>query len=248
MTESPYPKPYTHVTDVGRFFAYDAEKHEMRFIGDSLEIRVPKRFEVYGLLNIAEAVEAVGVMDLIIDDAYQASLHLLAKIVVEPREIGKLTVKGVEYVVLRLGHGDRFIANTQVVKDAGIVYALWVEFITRGNPIYTMDYRALGTMFNTAKSMCGANLGVDRVVLEVIIAHLARDPDRLFTQYRHTDMRGAYEFIPLRSVSYAPDSTTGRVAGSYFSEGVNSSLVHENHERRPFEDLLRGLPVQATLG
>lgn len=240
----PYLNPLKHITDISKFFEYDAKKHVTTFVGESLEIRVPKRFEVYGLLNITDTVETIGVMDLIIDDKYQASLHMLAVIEVEPSEISTIMVGSIQYQVMKLFHGDRFIANTQVVKKGNIIYALYEEFITRGNPIYTMKYEDLLTLFDQAGEMCGADLPVDHAIFEMIFSHLSRDANNLFTQYRHADMSGPMEFIALRSVAHAPDSTTARVIGSYYTEGLTASLLHHNEDRKPFEDLLRGIPVE----
>lgn len=247
MAGSPYAKTYERVTQVmDRFFRYDAKAKTMTFVGDTLEARVPKRLESYNLLNVADTVTVLGVMDLIIDDTYNARLHMLAKFDTEPEELESVTVDGLEYMVLRYSTGARFIAKTQVVKNKDIIYAMYVEFITRGNLPYWYEYDNLAWLFDQAKSMCDAGLDVNRSIFEVINAHLARDAKSRFTQYRHTDMAGPFSFIPLRSISLAPDSTTARLTGSYFSEGLNSSLISTNTINHPFEDALRGLPIQRT--
>lgn len=242
--DSPYHNPLKHITDVSKYFRHDPKTHTMIFIGDTLEVRVPARFEVYGMLNVADTVETIGVMDLIIDESFQASLHMPAMIELEPSEMSSIMVRGLQYKVLHFSHGDRFIVNTQVVKNQSIVYTLYVEFITRGNLMYTYGYQDLMTMFDLAKHLCDSKVPVDHAIFEVIYAHLSRSAKDLFTQYRHTDMKdAAFDFVALRSVSHAPDSTTARMLGSYFSEGVLASLLHENEDRKPFEDLLRGIPT-----
>ena len=238
--ENPYRKAYTKIQNIDAFFAYDPEAHTMRFMGESLEARVPKRFETYNLLQIHDAVDTVGVMDLIIDDTYQAGLHLLAKITTHPTEISNITIQNVEYMVLTYTTGDLFIANTQIVKNSNIIYALYVEFITRGNIIYTMGYDDIAWLFDSSKKVTGSAIPVDHVIFEMIYSHLARTQENKFIQYRHTDMSGPFSFIALRSVGYAPDSSTSRMLGSYFDDGLNSNLVYENDERHPVEDLLRG--------
>lgn len=243
---SPYAYPVEKITDLDRFFLYDAEHHVMTFIGDMLEMRIPKRFEVYGLLTVAETVQTLAVCDLIIDRRYQCGLNLLATIDVAPSEVSDMTYAGVSYLVLTLQHGDRFITHTQVVKDQSIVPALYVEFITRGKSLYTLDYTQLALLFDRAKAMTGSGIGVDRVIFEMIVSHLARDAKDVFTQYRYTDMGAPMHFVRLRSVSYAPTSTSARLLGSYFDEGLTASLIHHTDENQPFEDLLRGLPSDTS--
>lgn len=244
MANSPYAFPVEHITNIDPFFKYDPENHTMTFIGDTLECRIPKRFETYGMLEVTEKVTALAVMDLIINEKYQCGLNLLAKIEIAPSAIGEMVYDENAYQVLHLEHGDQFITHTQVVRDQSIIYALYVEFITRGKSIYTLDYVGLALLFDRVKQMTGSGIGVDRVLFEVIVSHLARDPDDIFKQYRYTDMVKPMHLIRLRSVSYAPTSTTARLLGSYFDEGLNSALVRDVEQEQPFENLLRGLPFE----
>lgn len=238
--DAPYTKSYKKIQDIDAFFEYDTNKKTMRFIGETLEARIPKRFETYGLLQVHNAVDTVAIMDLIIDDTYQAGLHLLAKVTTNPTDISTITVGVMDYLVLSYTTGDIFIENTQVVKNSNIIYAVYVEFITRGNMMYTLGYDDIARLFDSSKDVTGSSIPVDHVIFEMVYSHLARQRDNKFIQYRHTDMTEPFSFIALRSVGYAPDSSTSRMLGSYFDEGLNSNLVHDNDTRHPVEDLLRG--------
>lgn len=244
VKKSPYVHSVEPIKDIDRFFLYDEKQHTMTFIGKTLELRIPKRFEVYGLLTVADTVQTLAVFDMIIDEQYQCSLNLLASIDITPSEISDMVYDDVPYLVLYLKHGDRLITHTQVVKDQSIISALYVEFITRGKPLYTFGYLDLALLFDRAKALTGSGIGVDRVLFEMIISHLARDPSDIFKQYRYTDMAEPAHLIRLRSVSYAPSSTSARLLGSYFDDGLAASLIHHNESNQPFEDMLRGLPTE----
>ena len=244
MPNSPYAYPVESIKDIDRFFKFDPDKHTMTFIGNSLELRIPKRFETYGMLEVTETVTALAVLDMIIDEKWQCGLNLPAKIEIAPSVIGEMVYEENAYQVLHLEHGDQFIKHTQVIKDQSIIYALYVEFITRGKTIYTLDYVGLALLFDRVKQMTGSGIGVDRVLFEVIVSHLARDPDDIFKQYRYTDMSKPMHLVRLRSVSYAPTSTTARMLGSYFDDGLNASLVHHEDKEQTFENILRGLPFE----
>ena len=238
---NPYgSKSYEHITDVSKYFKYDDKKKTMLFVGSELKCYVSSRWEVYGHLEVSDTVTTVGIADLIIDDKYQASLFMMAKIEMDYGEIGTKLIDGIQYYVLTLHHGDRFICNTELIKDSNLVYAIYSEMVGKGNYIYTLDYDHIAFILDQSKSMCDANLKVDHVIFEMIYSHLSRDKDNLAIQYRHTDMTKPAEFIPIRSVSYAPDSTTARVLGSYFEQGLNSSLLQEQGDSlQPLEQLLR---------
>jgi len=241
---TPYSFPVEHITDGSQWFEYDAKNRRVVFTGDTLEVRIPKRFEVHGMLNVTDITEALAIADLIIDSKYQASLLMLAKIRMDFQHYTQMVYDGVPYLVFHLITGDRFVINTEVVKDKSIIYALYVEFVTRGHAIYTISYDQFASMFDQAQRMCGSSLGVDHSVFEMITAHLARDPDNLTTFYRHTAMKKQPSFQPLRSVSLATDGTMTKLGGSYYVEGVDAALVTRNDHIRPLEQLQRGIPVQ----
>lgn len=242
----PYEHKLEHITDISKFVKYDDKKKILYFTGDTLEIRVLRRMEVYGLLEVSDTVQTIGIADLIIDGKYQATLNMLAVISIEPTTVKETEIDGVPYLVLTLKKNDVFIQRTQVVQNGGIVYAVYVEFITRGKPIYTLTYDELALVFDRAKQMTGSGIGVDRVLFEVIISHLTRAQKNWFIQYRHTDMKGPMAFIRLRSVSYMPTSTSSRIIGSYHDDGVDASLLTTAEKSQPFEDMLRGIPLSVT--
>lgn len=246
MNSSAYETPLETIHNVDRWFAYDDTHHTMRFIGEHLEARIPKRFDVYKLLEIGDSVTSLGLMDLIIDEKYQATLNLLSLISMMPSDISEMVIDGISYVVLTFKPGDVFMTNTQVVQNATVTYAIWVEFITRGKPLYSLGYEEIASVFDSAKKMTGSGIGVDRVIFELVVSHLARNRDDLFEQLRYADPGTAMQLIALRSVFYAPTSTTSRMIGSYFDEGLTTSLLTHNTQRQPFEDILRGIPFDET--
>lgn len=239
MAETPYQKDYVHTKDIDRFFEYDDLTKTMTFTSESLVVYIPYRYSVYNLLTLADTVTTLGIVDLVIDDTYHAGLLMLATIEMEPDSVDMVMIGDLQYVKLTLSNGCKFICNTDRISDSSIVCSLWMEFITRGKPIYNIGYDTLSTLFDQAKSMCDQNIPVDHVVFEVIYSHLCRDPDNLSIQYRHTDMTKDFKMIALRDVGYATVSTTSRLLGSYFFQGLNASLLQTTTERSDIEDLLR---------
>ena len=239
MAQTPYTKEYIHIKDIDQFFEYNPTTKEMVFTSETLKIIIPKRYEVYNQLFISDTVKTLGVFDMIIDDKYQAGLMMFANIEIESDEISQIMIGNVQYITLTLSKGSRFICNTERIADSSIVYAVWMEFISRGKLIYNIDYNTLSRLFDQTKSMCDMGINVDHVIFEVIYSHLCRDPDNLAVQYRHTDMTKDFKFIPLTSVGYSTTSTTSKLLGSYFGMSMNAALINTNETRTPLEDLLR---------
>lgn len=239
MADNPYTKEYIRTKDLDQFFDYNAKTKEMIFKGDSLQVIIPKRYEVYNYLTLSDTVKTLAVFDMIINDTYHAGLLMLSVIELEQDDVTQIMIGELQYVVVTLSKGSRFICNTESIADSNIVYSLWMEFITRGKLLYNIDYDSLNTLFDQSKSMCDTNIDVDHVIFEVIYSQLCRDPNNLSIQYRHTDQSEPFKFIPLRNVGYSTQSTTSRILGSYFSTALNSSLIQDVSARTPVEDLLR---------
>jgi len=239
---SPYATPVTKIKDIMPYFRKNEADTSMTFIGKKLEVRIPLKFKKHGMLVDGESVTTLAVCDLIFDDKYQAGLNLLAQITITPTDRSTMTYNGVDYMVLYLKEGDTFMSSYRVVKDSGIVYTLWTEFISNGGLIYTLDYEGLLKFFDHVEELTGEGLGVSKAVYEGIVAYLARDPSNVTKQYRLTNMNRPMQVVPLKSVSRGLSSTIARLAGSYMrDEGITSALRHEVTQNQPFEDLLRGV-------
>lgn len=240
---TPYLNSLEKITDVDKYFQKNEKDFSITFIGKSLELRIPLSFKKYGALTIGDTVTTPGVFDMIFDDKYRAGLNILASITIEPTDMSEMVYDGVEYLVLKLTTGDKFMTSYRVIRDAHIVYILWTDFITDGKIAYWLSYDDLLKLFSHVKELTGSGIGVSRSVYEGIISHVARDKNNLALQYRLTDMKKPMRLIALSSVSHAPTGAIARINGAYFrDEGMRSALRYQIDQPQPFEDLLRGLP------
>lgn len=236
VTDLSLPK----IDDIDKYFRVDGNK--VRFIGDHLEFHVPRRYEVYGFLDISDTVSTIGVGRLVFDGKYSKNLILLNLINIGHSDLEEIVIDNIPYLVIHLRKGDVFLDNPDLIKNPQIVYALWVEFVDRGKQLYTFQRLEMVKLFDHILELTGMTLKIDRSLYELLLAYLYRDRDSLFTQYRHTDMIDPPKLIPIRSVRYAPDTTTSRLAGSYFRDGEIASLLTEQTRNSPFEDLYRSIP------
>ncbi|MBO7714922.1 MAG: hypothetical protein J6S85_15245 [Methanobrevibacter sp.] len=233
---------YKHIDKVDSYFKRDDKKRTITFVGKSLQVHIPKNFETYRLLEITDCVKALGLMTLIIDEKYWCSMNILAKLTMFPSRYEFVIIENNDYIKMDFEHGDIFIGDTQVVQETPIIYAVYSEFITRGKPLYSFTYNDFAKTFDNVKALTGSGLGVDRVIFELIVSHIARNEKDVFTQYRYTDMKDPPKFISLVNMSLAPTTTSSRMCGGYFNEGLSASLLTTSKEEAPFENMIRGIP------
>lgn len=243
MTDIYFPGIYKHplkkIKDLSKFIERQKDGSFI-FLGESLEVRVPVRYRQYGLLEVTQNVETLGLMDLIIDDKYECTLNILAKVVLCPSESEETNIDDTPYLVMKFYKGDTFILHEDVIQDSSIIYAVYVEYITLGHRLYTVGYNELTMLFDRAKELTGKS--VDRLIMEFMVAHIGRNRKNLFEQYRYTDMKEDPVIIYLKSINLSPTSTSTRMMGAYDEDGLTSSLNTTVEKRQPFEDILRGIP------
>lgn len=233
---------YEQAYDLDPWFTTDKDGRIV-FTGETLDVIVLRRMEAYNFFSVTDVTETIGVAELIIDEKYVSHLQFLAKIRIGSTDVQFKVHDGVEYAIIHLTHGDAFMLNDTVLQQESILYGTYVETITRGNYPYWFTYEEKAKFFDLAQISTGTKIPVDHSIFEAIYSYLTRLKDNRNIQYRNTDMTKPEVTIPLRDVGYATNSTTARLQGSYYSQGLNASLLHESEERQPFEDIMRCIPT-----
>lgn len=209
------------------------------FTGNHLEVRIPVRYKVYDLLTIADTIKTLAIFEMIVNDTTSVGLLLPCIVHMAPSAIARATIDGSEYQVAEFYSGDKFILSNTLLKEPHLAYTMYLEFISLGNLPKFLDYSSTAFLFDTAENVCGINLRTPHTVFEMIYAHLFRDPDDLFVKYRYTDMLKSPVFIGTKSVAFGPDSTTAKIIGSYFNDGINSAFINASQQQSDLENLLR---------
>ena len=208
------------------------------FTGDTCIVRILEKFEGYGCLQVSDTVKTVGVFDMEVDGITSGML-LAAKVEMVPSEVDAVELDGNRYVQLTFRRGDVFLKTTETVLEEKIAFYVWLMYIKYGNMLKAMSYQDQAVFIDKIKATCGISFPVDHVVYEVLFAHLTRAADDFTVIYRNTDMRGDFRRINLSDVAHASRSTTARIIGAYFKEGINSALTKPSTSNSMIEDVLR---------
>lgn len=208
------------------------------FTGDTCIVRILEKFEGLGCIQIADTVKTVGVFDMEVDGVTSGML-LAARVEMAPSEVSAVEIDGVRYVQLTFRKGDTFLTTTETVLEEKVAFYVWLMYVKYGNMMKAMTYQDQAVFIDKVCATCGISFPVDHVVYEVIFAHLTRAADDFTVLYRNTDMRGDFRRINLSDVAHASRSTTARIIGAYFKEGINSALTKPSTSTSMIEDVLR---------
>jgi len=208
------------------------------FEGETCEVSILKKLEQYGCLTVGESVKTLGVFDMVVD-GIQSGMFLVSHIEMFPSEVVNDNSGDRPRVKLIFHKGDTFMKTTKVVLDSNIAFIVWIEFVKFANTLKAIKYEDQAFIFDRLIATSGIGFPVDHATYEAIFAHLTRCPNDFTKAYRNDKMTGDFTRIPLNDVAHAATSTTSRIVGAYFNEGVNAALVNENESPSQIEDILR---------
>ena len=219
-------------------FSQEKKGGPVIFTGNLCTVRILEKLENYGCLKVTDVVNTLGVFDMEVDGV-TTGMFLVGHIEMHPSDIDTVEINGVKYVELTFRKGDVFMTTTETVKDKLSAFAVYVMYIKYANVMAAMQYEDQAMIFDRIKKTCGLGFAVDHVIYELIFAHLSRDPNDFTVPYRNTDMNEDFIRIKLSDVTHASRSTSSRVVGSYFADGINAAITNPSTTHSEIEDLLR---------
>jgi len=140
------------------------------------------------------------------------------------------TIEDDEYIKLIYNKGDIFFVNNYIVQVSVNLYDIFTSFITLGKPIPYLSYENFISIFDNIQILANKKLS-KRVDFEFIIAEINRDKKDLNRRYRNSDMTEAPVTISMRNIAYGPNSVSAKIIGSYFNDGLVSSLLVEDDNK-----------------
>jgi hypothetical protein len=186
-----------------------------------------------------------GYFALILEDGTYSVMNMVGMLNVNPSMVTKVIVQDTEYYELHFEPGQVMIETLDIVKRETMIFYVIKELILMGNVPWYSEYEDVAKIFLTAKEYAGSNVGKSPEVVEFLTSLIARPKGNREILLRQVlkDYDGAnkkkIEYIPLRSVFYAIDSTLNRLAGSYFKQGLVSALVKPVDRVEKIERILR---------
>ena len=225
------------MADVSHLFKHEKDG-VVRFTGKELIAYIPKRYTNLGKFTIGEKVTTLGIFTMKVDGT-TCGLQIPAMITMDPSEISEGTVEGIQYNILTFRTNDVFMTTTQVIQDKSMGYVIWKEFMGLGNLPSYVTYENIPTIFDDLAEISGSGINVNHAILEMVFAHMFRDPDDRTKLYRLSNTRKEPTTIAIHDVAYGASSTQSRISGSYANQGLNAALLNQSKENAELDDVFR---------
>lgn len=229
----------------------DVIKKSLVKIGNSLvtkkNLRVifPDRYNDINLAIIGSTVRLVSIFAIIDDNGNYSVANLPIFVDLSPSNIGDIEVDGIMNKVLYFEEGSVFMENIDLMVDNRFLYDLFNEFYISGKIPWFMNYDDTMKIFEKTKKYANSDLGENPITFEILASIISRLPSNKAVYYREaitsvSDIaKTKPNYVGLMNIYYTFANTISKIAGNYFTQGLNSALVNKETEVTKIETMLR---------
>lgn len=209
------------------------------------KIYIPMRYAERDLATVSNNVRIIGIFCIVLPTGEYGVSTAMAQMDITPVSTNQVTVDGVDYYEFEFEPGGTVIAYRSLVMNDNLPYRVYNEFVATGNIPWYFSYEDVGKLFVSSQHHAGVRLAANHQVLEMIAAAISRSEEnrrqhfRLSIDKRSDLTKKTPAFIALRAISLTADTTTARLMGSYFDDGLDSALTHPSEKSDDIEKLLR---------
>lgn len=229
----------TNNPQIAKYFELSEKDNCVFFTGDKAECLIPQRYIDKEFLIIDSKLSVLAVFTIIVNEKILGGILIPVMITMDPVSTETRTIDGVQYFVAILNKGSQFICSLDLVQIDRTGYDIWLELISLAHMPLFIDYNDTAFIFDNMKEFTGSALKANHVMLEIIMAHVNRDPQNLTVPYRLTNMSQPPVQITLRDIGHGTSSTHSRLIGSYSDIGRTAALINQSDENNELEDYFR---------
>lgn len=210
------------------------------------KIIIPSRWTDVGLASVGLNTFVYGFFPIILEETgeYMVS-NVPALIELNPYQTKPIKIDDVEHLEFSFEAGQVVFNTTTIIKKSTFIYDILSELILKGKIPWHASYLDIATIFKFAKKYANSDAANVDAVTELIASIIARSPKSMKTYLRTAlpNQLGAdtsdVMFVPLSSVVHSVNNTVNKITGAYFSEGIQSALVHPSKQVESIEKVLR---------
>ena len=213
-------------------------------VKQDLKVIIPVRYEETKLATIESTVYTLAIFAIQVGNEYAVN-NVPARIKLFPSDISKVKYEHHEYYILRFDKGSIFTDNINLIKTNTLGYNVYNYFINLGKIPWFMSAVDALSLFDNMLEYTGVNYGASASVQEMLCSMIMRSKDNLQDYWRQSIQtvddvfNNRPDYVELRNVAYGARSTTAKLMGSYFDEGLNSAFINPSETTERVEELLR---------
>ena len=199
-------------------------------------IEFPKWYQDKNLADLKEVSYVYGIFNIQMGDKYSVSVipTLCSTTPILIREVEK---GGEVYTQFVYGKDDCIFDNTKAVKEELLSYNFFETFFMYAKIPWYVEYEDMLRVMDNLPKYAKSNVGNNHLSNELLVSFIARLKKDKTMFYRQGT--GAYEYVDLMSPYYSMMSTTSKISGGYFQQGLTSAIVQKEKSPTKLETLVR---------
>lgn len=210
-----------------------------------LTILIPEYFTRCGLASIGKETYILGVYAIANEQNEYAISNVPALMRISPSFTRQVKIQDQEYLAFEFEPGSVVIENTDLDKNAVLIYPIFNDILSKGRVPFQLTYEDAGKILANAERFAGTGIVKNWEVVATLLSLLARDPKdpkrafrEVVTTFKEVDETQPF-WSPIRSVQFLASNTINKLAGSRFQEGTISALTNETEQLEPIDEILR---------
>lgn len=235
---------------------FTTDKTQLIFNGEKLQIFIPDSYFKDGFANVVGSnINTIGIFNfktMAHSEFNVGELHTL----ILPSNITfsysnkvkgtyKLSkdLKEENYYIYELYTGDIFIEHLEIIENTNDTKT-FINLLHSGKLPTNTSYRKIINLYYNSLDLNNVSLGVPSVILEIIIAELARsekDDNKAFRFIANENNLTSYKFLSLRTLPEV-NSTFTAISFENMNQSIITSINHTNRDDKEMES-----PLEKTI-
>lgn len=212
----------------------------------NLSIHIPQRFVENGLAEITDFVYTAPVLGIVLpDDCYSCFTSML-RVKLFPSDMQDISIKGDKYISLEFFKDDTVFESIHSPIDPNVPYFYFMEFVNYAKIPWYMDYFTHSSLFDSAASELGKQVGSSPQVMRVLCSIIYRDPDDLEKSYRESKAMKEGRppvIVGLNNPSMLISDSFSRLIGGYLADNTLAGIIKPSDKVTGLDKLMRGIPT-----
>lgn len=219
-------------------------KGDITSVTEDLNVLFPSRYLDRKLALIDTTISVVSIFAILDKDNNYAVVNAPIFVTLTPFSISDVSVDGVEYKSLYFQKDSVMIPNNKSVVRDNFLYDVFDDFFVNGRVPWYLNYNDISNVLLTTKKYANNNIGNDPLGFEILSSIIAREANNKTVYIRHVLDKSNKDkiqpkYIGLNNRFYSYDNTGARLFGSYFGDGLITSIVDPEKKTSATSDILR---------
>lgn len=213
-------------------------------VKEDLKILFPSRFINKHLASMGDTVNVLTIFAIVDENNNYAIINLPTKIELTPSMTNEVSINDDPYMLLEFYKNDVFTTNINLLQQDSFIYDLFDDLFIQGNVPWYLDYEDLSNILILSQKYAGSRIGNNPLGLEIltsIVARLKKDKT-VFYRTLSKDIKAMNKekpsYVALQNIYYTFNSTLAKTSGSYFKDGITSSLVNKEDKKTKLEEII----------